>query len=95
MAGVRPAVEGLPAHHPRCPWCDRPLLMHVKEFDAAGVSRWAGGRKPYARIVFEGWRGYGSTRWATGTIPIFDRLRCALDFAEASYRGGFRRKPHA
>lgn len=78
----RPPIAGMPTERPRCAWCDRGLKPLVDD-------TWNGdrglGRRMIAR-VFLRWRAYES---------VFCTTRCAIRFAGASYRGGFRRKTKA
>lgn len=75
----RPPVEGLPAERPHCPWCDRPLRMLTNHLKDPNAKLWLAVVK---RRVF--------VRWQT-VEGVFCTNSCAIRFAGASYRGGFRR----
>jgi hypothetical protein len=75
----RPAILGLPAERPRCAWCNRPLRPDVRN-TYSDDPLW---RRRIIQRHFNGWR----------TIEgVFDTNGCAVKFAGASYRGGYRRK---
>lgn len=82
----RPPVEGVPSPRPRCPLCNRPLKFWTSSAEAARVLYADEARPTSATLTFKGWRSYGG---------LFDRLQCALEFAVASHRAGYRIKPEA
>lgn len=76
----RPELVGVPTDGPRCPWCKRRLKYET--VDELGEV-WPHARPIVVRRVFKAWRQpYGA----------FDRLACALDFAQAALAAGYRRK---
>jgi hypothetical protein len=79
---ARPPIEGLPAKRPRCAWCDRPLRIVCDNiFDKANRP---GGRRLSGRVF----------RFFVSYEEVFCTTRCAIAFAGASYRGGYRRVIH-
>jgi hypothetical protein len=72
-------IEGMPKERPVCANCRRPLKYWTSD------TRERGNVGPVVRRVFERWRGYPFS------APIFDTLRCALDFAVVLHRAGYRR----
>lgn len=82
----RPPIEGMPEPRPLCAWCRRKLRPVVNcEWNG---SKAIGAALAYqARVTRRTW-----TRWDSYE-EVFCTTRCAIKFAGASYRGGFRRKP--
>lgn len=81
-----PPIEGLPAVRPRCAHCDQMLRPWIKQ------TRGKVGKVPsvITRREFDGWwRGYPRRR-PEDKPPTFCRLRCALAFAEAAHKAGYR-----
>lgn len=78
----RPPIEGIPKDRPRCPGCGKLLEYRTEDTmerrDSEGFTRYV-----LVRRVFARWGGYLG-RWHS--------LRCALQFAEAAYKAGFRLK---
>ena len=75
-------IEGLPDERPVCPWCGRklvPVTIDRRTKRSGDVGDFASG-DVIAR-KFHRWKGYAE---------LFDRLQCALEFALASYRAGYR-----
>jgi hypothetical protein len=68
----------MPAERPRCAWCDRQLRPYIDVERADGS--WSG---RVVRRTWIGWRAYEG---------VFDTATCAIKFAGASYRGGYRRR---
>lgn len=79
----RPPVENMPTPRPVCPMCSRPLRYWTNDTPELREGGSSTGR--ILRRVFYRWRGYPNR------APIFDRLECALDFALAAHRAGYRR----
>jgi hypothetical protein len=83
MKGKLPPVEGLPKVRPVCPWCGKPASYwttdHRRQVNG-DVGTFGSG--PIVRRTFARWNLYNG---------IFDRLVCALAFATASYKAGYRR----
>lgn len=82
---AKPPIEGMPdGDRPRCAWCGRKLAPRLELFwngqKSAGASLAIGAR--VTRRVWLGWSAYEG---------VFHSMRCALRFAGASYRGGYRR----
>jgi hypothetical protein len=75
-----PRVEGVPAERPRCAWCARPLKPSVDNHYSDEPQIW---KRRIVRRTFAGWRAYEG---------VFDVQGCAIRFAGASYRAGFRRQ---
>jgi hypothetical protein len=75
-----PRVEGVPAVRPRCAWCDRPLKPSVDNHYSDEPQIW---KRRIVRRTFAGWRAYEG---------VFCVQACAIRFAGASYRGGYRRQ---
>jgi len=76
---TRPPIEQMPAERPRCAWCDRLLKPRVENVYSQEPQLWL---RRIVRRTFIRWR----------TVEgVFDTNRCAIRFAGASYRGGFRK----
>jgi hypothetical protein len=73
-----PPIEGMPKERPLCAWCGCKLAPAVRYTHADG--QWVG---KVIRRQWVGWRAYEGA---------FHSATCAIRFAGASYRGGFRRK---
>ncbi len=74
-----PPIQGLPAERPRCQHCDRPLRPVVDRTHHPLV----GGGSSF-RVKTRTFR-----RW-TSYRGLFCTLGCALNFAEAAHRAGYR-----
>lgn len=74
----KPPIEGMPAERPRCAWCNAPLAAILNTEHTDGDHQ-----KPVVRRVFVRWSAYEG---------LFHNTGCAIRFAGASYRGGYRRK---
>lgn len=74
---ARPPIEGMPADRPRCPYCDRKLAPVVHEERVDGYG---------SRIIRRTW-----VRWRAKR-QLFCTLSCALDFAVACHKAGYRIK---
>lgn len=90
-------VHGLPVVRPRCCNCDKALTywaetLKTEKRPTKEKDRWTG-ETLYKRVVvekrFEFWRGYGGFRKA-GRPPLFCTLTCALQFAVACHKAGYR-----
>jgi hypothetical protein len=80
--GKLPPIEGMPAERPVCAYCGRrmqPITDHQREHGKG----WGTGR--IIRRVFKFWKAYPTYR-----DPIFDTKECALKFAVAAHRAGYR-----
>lgn len=75
----RPPIERLPVDRPRCAWCDRQLRPIVDEIRNPSQETTA---PRLLRRIFVQWREIERA---------FCSSKCAVLFAGASYRGGFRR----
>lgn len=73
----KPPIEGMPKDRPRCAWCDKLLRprLDIKHEDGNYSKR-------VLRRIFLGWNAYED---------LFCTSTCAVRFAGASYRGGYRR----
>lgn len=76
----RPPIEGMPAERPVCAYCGRQLKPEVHNHYDEAAKLW---KRRIVRRTFEGWRSYEGA---------FDTTACAIAFAGASWRAGFRRK---
>jgi hypothetical protein len=77
----RPPVQGMPSEQPHCPWCNRRLKFWTKDEYKDG--------KQFGDVIartFHAWTGYPNSN-----TPIFDRLTCAVQFATACHKAGYRR----
>jgi len=75
----RPPIDGMPDPRPLCAWCARKLRPTVNEEREGTAVR---GR--IVRRTFVRWNAYEG---------VFCTASCAIAFAGASYRGGYRRNP--
>lgn len=80
-ANKRPPIDGMPAERARCAWCERALRPQVINHYDDHPKAW---KRLIIRRTFAGWRAYEGVFHSTG---------CAIAFAGASYRGGYRRRP--
>jgi len=83
----RPPIEGLPpTERPRCAFCDRPMPIMSNDIreQRPGGSYFG----PVIRRTFVRYIGYCWNKALDA--PLFCRLRCAKDFAWASYEAGYR-----
>jgi hypothetical protein len=79
-------VEGLPLDRPRCQHCARPIgYFSDSERSHEVPSR-------IVRRVFRFWKGYGQV---VDGVPRWCTLRCALAFANAAHRAGYRMQRRA
>jgi hypothetical protein len=72
-----PPIEGLPVERPVCVWCQKKLRPVSNGVYESGKLSGALLRRTFVR-----WDAYRD---------VFCTLQCALNFADASYRGGYRR----
>lgn len=77
----RPRVEGVPEERPRCEWCARRLRPSVVNHYTGETESW---KRTIVRRTFSGWQSY---------VGAFDTKDCAVAFAGAAFRAGYRRKP--
>ena len=73
----RPPISGIPSIRPVCQWCGKKLRPWTEDTYEGG--RWSG------QMVARKWAGWRSYR------GLFHSLGCALDFAAAAHKGGYRR----
>lgn len=76
----------------RCPWCDKKLAAHSLVFKTVKMPR-SPDHPSFHISKFDFKRKVVSREpaWRHQSYRPFCTLRCALAFAQASYRGGFRR----
>lgn len=81
----RPVAEGVPpiANRPRCAWCGQRLKPRINNIEKK-VGDTIHFRTEISRRVFAGYEAYDG---------LFHSLRCALDFATAAHKVGYRRTP--
>lgn len=86
VATKLPPITGLPEERPRCVMCDRKLQPST-DYEYA---KREGGSSIYSQVLkrtFRHWRGYWANR--TGDEK-FCTTRCAMDFARAAFKAGYR-----
>lgn len=83
----------MPLNRPTCAWCGKKLRpISIDEY----LKTPGGASVHVVKRTFRKWAGYGTrvmlSTASSSRVPLFDKLQCALEFAQASFRGGFRRK---
>jgi hypothetical protein len=76
----RPPIEGMPEQRPICQWCGVKLTPWTRTHEE-GV----GNARRMVKREFGGWNGYPTHE------PLFHSTGCAIKFATACHRAGYRR----